>query len=85
MQSSLRTDGTGDRYRARDIRLVRKVPVKILPFAKDARRLLRFVLWALNNPHRRFILEVGALAGGDYPVSDFLEQHLRNPVSCGAF
>jgi serine/threonine protein kinase len=87
IQSPLRRDGTGDVYRAREIRLDRKVAVKILPrsFAKDAGRLLRFVLCALNNSNLRFILDVGTLAGVGYLISEFLEeQPLRDPVSSGA-
>jgi eukaryotic-like serine/threonine-protein kinase len=87
IQSPLRADGTGDGYRARDIRLDRKVAVKILPrsLANDAGHLLRLVLCELNNPNLRFILDVGTLSGVDYLVSEFLEeQPLRDPVSSAA-
>ena len=54
----LGTGGMGDVYRARDRKLNRKLPLKVLPepFALDADRLARFkrearVLASLNHPN----------------------------------
>ncbi len=84
--------GMGEVYAARDLRLGRKVAVKLLPaaVARDADRLRRFeqearAVGMLNHPNILTIHDVGAHDGTPYLVSELLEgETLRERIKNGA-
>src|SRR6204780_5030363 len=72
--------GMGEVYRARDSRLGREVPLKILPvaFASDPDRVRRFeqegrAAAALNHPNIVVIYDTGSEGGGFYVATELLE------------
>jgi len=78
--SLLGQGGMGEVYLAEDMRLERKVALKILPgaFAQDAGRMRRFVqeakaASALNHPNILTIYETGEFEGTRYIVSEYVE------------
>lgn len=81
--------GMGEVYRARDIRLLREVAVKVLPegLSQDPDRLRRFeqealAASALNHPNILTIHDFGSEAGSPYVVSELLDgQTLREALS----
>src|ERR1700678_242735 len=80
IQSSIAAGGMGEVYRARDSRLSRVVPIKILPpsFSADPDRLQRFALEcrataALNHPNILSIFDIGEDRAAPYVVSELLE------------
>src|SRR5262245_33159936 len=84
--------GMGKVYLAEDIRLERKVAIKVLPAAvtQDPDRLLRFereakATSALNHPNILTIHEIGEVDGAHYIVSEFVEgETLRERMRRGA-
>src|ERR1700746_3671488 len=91
IQSPLGAGGMGEVYRARDTRLGRDVPIKVLPGAlvNDADRLRRFeqearTIAALNHPNILGIHDIGAHDGAPFLVSELLEgQTLREKLDAG--
>src|SRR5262249_7280740 len=93
--SPLGAGGMGEVYRARDTRLNREVPIKLLPAAPadDPERLHRFEIEALatsalNHPNILTIHDIGTappeLGGAPYVVTELLEgaelrEHLSSP------
>src|SRR5262247_527349 len=78
--SLLGQGGMGKVYLSEDIRLERKVALKVLPAAvtQDPDRLLRFereakATSALNHPNILTIHEIGEVDGAHYIVSEFVE------------
>src|SRR5215813_7571324 len=72
--------GMGEVYLAEDVRLERKVAVKILPseLVKDKRRLLRFeqearAVSSLNHPNIITLHEIGQTDEVHYLVTEFVE------------
>src|SRR5499433_63553 len=90
--SPLGAGGMGEVYRARDSRLGRDVPVKVLPssFSDDEQRLQRFeqeacAAGALNHPNILAIHDVGKHNGSPYVVSELLEgETLRGRIGGAA-
>src|SRR5262245_41677528 len=95
--SLLGQGGMGKGYLAEEIRLERKVAIKVLPAAvtQDPDRLLRFereakATSALNHPNILTIHEIGEVDGAHYIVSEFVEgetlreQMRRGPLSLAA-
>src|SRR5262245_54596027 len=95
--SPLGRGGMGEVFLAEDIRLERKVALKILPgdFTQSPDRLRRFereakAASALNHPNILTIHEIGESDGAHYIVSEFVEgetlrdQLLRGPMSLTA-
>ncbi|MGB7922801.1 MAG: protein kinase [Pyrinomonadaceae bacterium] len=91
VESLLGSGGMGDVYLARELKLNRKVALKILPrhFVADAERADRFkreaqALSALNHPNLITIYEVGAFGGLDFIAMEFVEgQTLRSIIGSG--
>src|SRR5262245_2201363 len=92
--SLLGQGGMGKVYLSEDVRLERKVALKVLPAAvtQNPDRLLRFereakAASALNHPNILTIHEIGEAEGAHYIVSEFVEgetlrdQMLRGPLS----
>jgi len=85
VQSLLGAGGMGEVYLARDIRLGRKVAIKVLTafIAQDVDRLRRFerearAISALNHPNILTVYDIGAYEGLPYIVAELLEgQELR--------
>lgn len=83
--------GMGEVYLARDIRLERRVALKLLPteFTADADRLRRFeqearAASALNHPNIITIYEIGRTGGVDFIASEFIEgRTLRQVMLAG--
>src|SRR5262245_8325735 len=78
--SLLGQGGMGKVYVAEDIRLERKLAIKLLPaaFTQDLARLLRFEreaksTSALTHPNILTIHEIGEVDGAHYIVSEFVE------------
>ncbi|MEP6946391.1 MAG: protein kinase [Acidobacteriota bacterium] len=72
--------GMGEVYLAEDMRLERKVAIKILParFAQDPERMRRFVqeakaVSALNHPNILTIYETGEIEETNYIASEYVE------------
>src|SRR5438034_8987574 len=90
--ASIGAGGMGEVFRARETRLNRDVPVKVLPkdFVADADRLRRFeqeakTLAALNHPNILTIHDAGVHEGAPYLVSELLEgKTLREQLGGGA-
>src|ERR1700675_4341470 len=80
IESALGAGGQGEVYRARDIRLNRTVPIKILPshlcsnpeaeqrFDREARTIS-----SLSHPHICHLYDVGSQDGTSYLVMEYLE------------
>src|SRR5262245_42233699 len=89
--SRLGQGGMGKVYLAEDIRLERKVALKMLPaaFTQDPDRLLRFereakATYALTHPNNLTIHEIGEVDGAHYIVSEFVEgETLRDQMRHG--
>jgi len=87
--SPLGAGGMGEVYLAEDLRLNRKVALKLLPaqFTQDEDRLRRFVreakaASALNHPNIITIYEIGQLDGSHFIATEFIEGHtLREPIT----
>src|SRR6266581_828438 len=87
--SLIGSGGMGEVYRARDIRLLRDVALKILPasFTNDPDRLRRFeqearAVAALNHPNIVSVYDVGSAGGVHYIVSELLEgEPLRQRIT----
>ena len=83
--SLLGRGGMGEVYLAQDIRLGRKVALKLLPaeFTADVDRVRRFVkeakaASALNHPNILTVHEIGQVDGAHYIVTEFIDgQTLR--------
>ncbi len=80
IQSPLGAGGMGEVYRARDTRLERTVPIKILPaqLSSDPARKQRFereakTISSLNHPHICVLYDVGHQDGIDYLVMECVE------------
>ncbi len=90
--SLLGQGGMGKVYLSEDIRLERKVALKVLPavFTQNPDRLLRFEreaksASALNHPNILTIHEIGEADGAHYIVSEFVEgETLREQMRRGA-
>ena len=90
--SPLGIGGMGEVYLAEDVRLERKVAVKILPseLVKDKRRLLRFeqearAVSSLNHPNIITLHEIGQIDDMHYLVTEFVEgETLRQRLNKGA-
>jgi serine/threonine protein kinase/Tol biopolymer transport system component len=74
------TGGMGEVYQARDVRLSRKVAIKVLPsfLTNDTDRLRRFeqearAAAALNHPNIVAVYQMGSYEGAPYLVSELLE------------
>src|SRR5262250_462484 len=72
--------GMGEVYRARDLKLKRKIAIKILPeeFSRDLDRISRFqreaeVLAALNHPNIAAIYDLQEASGSRYLVLELVE------------
>ena len=84
--------GMGEVYRARDMRLGRRVAVKVLPaaFSADSERLRRFeqearAAGALNHPNILAVYDVGTHEGVPFLVTELLEgETLRERLRGGA-
>jgi serine/threonine protein kinase len=91
IRSKLGEGGRGKAYRARDEKLNREVPIKVLPAAlsENADRLRRFeqetqATGALNHPNILAVYDVGPHDGAPYIVSELLEgEELREQLSDG--
>lgn len=87
--STLGKGGMGEVYLALDMRLKRKVALKVLPavFTQDSSRLRRFELEAqaasaLNHPNIITIHEIGEIGGTHFIATEFIEgQTLRRRLS----
>jgi eukaryotic-like serine/threonine-protein kinase len=87
--SLIGSGGMGEVYRARDIRLLRDVALKVLPasFTNDPDRLRRFeqearAVAALNHPNIVSVYDVGNANGVHYIVSELLEgETLRSRIA----
>src|SRR5262245_4169443 len=83
--------GMGEVYLAEDIRLDRKVALKLLPeqFTRDEDRVRRFVqeakaASALNHPNIITIFEIGQTEDRHYITTEFIEgETLRDKLSRG--
>src|SRR5262245_11795665 len=80
IQSPLGAGGMGEVYRARDMRLVRDVALKVIPreFTRDAQRMARFqreaqVLASLNHPNIACIYGLEESVGGPALVMELVE------------
>jgi Tol biopolymer transport system component len=90
--SLLGAGGMGEVYEARDVKLGRKVAIKILPgsFANDAERLARFerearMLAALNHPNIATIYRLEQSGGVNYLVMELVPgQTLAERIGKGA-
>jgi serine/threonine protein kinase len=78
--STLGKGGMGEVYLAQDIKLSRKVALKVLPgaFTQDQERLRRFeqearATSALNHPNILTIFEIGEADGRHYIAAEFIE------------
>src|SRR5262249_23698756 len=82
----------GEVYRARDEKLNRDVPIKVLPasYSQDSDRLRRLEQEAqatgtLNHPNILAVYDVGTHHGAPYIVAELLEgQELRHQLYAGA-
>jgi len=87
--SPLGKGGMGEVYLARDIRLKRRVALKLLPaqFTSDADRVRRFeqeaqAASALNHPNIITIYEIGEVDGTHFIATEFIEgQTLRQQMA----
>ena len=82
--------GMGEVYRARDSRLERDVPIKVLTqsFAGDPDRLRRFqqearALATLNHPNIVALYEIGEYRDSYYMVSELLEGETLRETAIG--
>lgn len=80
IESLLGSGGMGEVYLAREVKLNRRVALKILPrhFVADVERVTRFkrealALSALNHPHLVTIHEVGESGGLNFIAMEFVE------------
>jgi serine/threonine protein kinase/Tol biopolymer transport system component len=91
IESLLGSGGMGEVYLARELRLNRRVALKILPrhFVADAERADRFkreaqALSAMNHPNLVTVYEVGEHGGLDFIAMEFVEgQTLRSMMKDG--
>jgi len=89
--SAIGAGGMGEVFLAEDLRLDRKVAIKVLPpdFAKDEDRLRRFVqeakaTSALNHPNILTVYDIGEHEGAPFIVSELLEgEELRGRLDEG--
>lgn len=84
--SHLGSGGMGDVYLARDVRLDRKVAVKVLPDSLDPERLRRFetearAASALNHPNVVSVFDIGSFRANRFIVTEFVDgQTLRRRI-----
>ena len=78
--SAIGAGGMGEVFLAEDLRLDRKVAIKVLPpdFAKDEDRLRRFVqeakaTSALNHPNILTVYEIGEVDGQNYIATELID------------
>jgi eukaryotic-like serine/threonine-protein kinase len=78
--SAIGAGGMGDVYRARDPKLGRNLPIKVLPhtFARDVDRMARFqreakILASLNHPNIAFIYGLEDAGNADALVVELIE------------
>jgi serine/threonine protein kinase len=91
IQRLLGTGGMAEVYLAEDVRLPRKVALKLLPaaFTQDADRTRRFeqearAVSALNHPNIVTVYEIGRSKGRQYIASELVEgRTLRDCLSAG--
>lgn len=91
IESLLGSGGMGEVYLAREVKLNRRVALKILPrhFVADAERAARFerealALSALNHPNLATVYEVGEAGGLHFIAMEFVEgQTLRSMIRDG--
>src|SRR5215813_4377356 len=88
--SKIGAGGMGEVYLAEDIKLARKVALKILPseFANDKDRMNRFVreaksASALNHPNIITIYEIGESDGAHYIATEFIDGKTLNEYAKG--
>ena len=92
VESEIGRGGMGVVYSARDLKLKRRVAIKVLPrsVANDAERLQRFeqearVVASLNHPNILAVHDIGSHEGSPYLVSEMLEgETLRERLQSGA-
>src|SRR5918993_4401629 len=87
IESLLGSGGMGEVYLAREMKLNRRVALKILPrhFVADVERAARFkrealALSALNHPNLVTIYEVGESGGLNFIAMEFVEGQTLRPL-----